>query len=114
MNKKSIRMSLIKDGKEKTWLKVNGILREKDLKMERRKKMWHLKISLMRIDRGMGCNNNNNNIEVRALVGWSVVHVVRNTSGEIFHGIRMKGLRYTVHRRRRLLGMFIRLFHLSM
>jgi len=59
-------------------------------------------------------HNNNNNIEVRELVSLNVGHVVRNTLGEIVHGIRVEGLRYTVHRRRKLLGMFARVFHVSM
>lgn len=59
-------------------------------------------------------HNNNNNIEVRSLVGWSVVHVVRSNLGEIVHSIRVEGLRYIVHRRRKLVGMLVRVFHVSM
>ena len=56
-----------------------------------------LQRSLMKLDSDMG--HNNNNIEVRALLGWSVGHVVESTLGEIVHKIMVVGLRYTVHRR---------------
>ena len=81
--------------------------------MQMGKKMWLHKRDLMQLDRDMG-HNNNNNIEVRALVGWSVGHVVRNTSGEIVYNIRVEGLGYIVHRRHRLWGMLTRVFHVSM
>lgn len=59
-------MNLNKVGKGKTKVKV-GSLREQGLKMHKRKKMWHHKRGSMQLDRGMG--HNNNNIEVRVLVG---------------------------------------------
>eukprot|EP00253_Pinus_taeda_P027303 PITA_27303 len=42
--------------------------------MQMGKKIWYHKRSLMQLDRDMG-HNSINNIEVRALVGWSVGHV---------------------------------------
>ena len=73
-------------------------------------KMWLCKRNLMLLDRDMGQNNN---IEVRALVGWSVGHVVRNTFGDIVCNIMVEGLRYTINRRCGLLGMLARVFHVS-
>ena len=61
----------------------------------------------MQIYRVMDCISN---IEVMLLEGWSVVHVVRNTLGEIVYRIKVVGLRYIVNRRRRLLGMWGRVF----
>ena len=66
----------------------------------------------MRLDKDMG--HNSESIEVRELDSWSVGHVVRNTLGDIFCSIRVVGLSYTVHRRCRLLGMLVRVFHVSM
>lgn len=114
MSNPSIRMNLSMDGREKKKVEVNGILRGQGLNMQMGKKMWLRKRDLMQLDRDMGHNNNNNNIEVRALVSWSVGNVVRNTLGEIVCSIKVEGLRYTMDKRRRLLGMFIRLFHISM
>lgn len=105
-------MNLSKDVREKTKVKVNGSLREQGLIMKMGKKIWQCKRYLMQLDRDMG--HKNNNIEVRALVSWSDGHVVKNTLGEIFHKMRVLGLRYTVHRRCRLLGMLVRLFHVPM
>ena len=51
----------------------------------------------MQLDRDMG--HSNNNIEVRALAGWSVGHVAKNTLGDIVCNIRVEGLIYTVHKR---------------
>ena len=56
----------------------------------------------------------NNSIEVRALVGWSVGNVARNTLREIVNRIKVVDLRYTMHRRHRLLGMLVKVFHVSM
>lgn len=68
----------------------------------------------MQLDKDMGHNSSDNTIEVRELVGWSVGHLVRNTSGDIISRIRVEGLRYIVHRRHRLLEMLVRVFHISM
>ena len=65
---------------------------------------------LMQLDKDMG-HISRNNIEVRVLVSWSVGHVARNTLREIVNKIRVVSLRYTVHRRHRLLGMLVRVFH---
>ena len=104
-------MNLSKDGKGRTKVKVNGSLREQGLRMQRGKKIWHHKRSLMQLDRDMG---HNNNIEVREPVGWIVGHVVKNTLGEIVCNIKVEGLRYTMHKRHRLLGMLVKVFHVSM
>lgn len=95
----SVRMNLNVDGREKIKVEVNSSLRGQGLNMQMGKKMWLCKRDLVQLDRDMGHNSSNNNIEVRALGGWSVGHVVRNTLGEIVHNIRMEGLRYTVHKR---------------
>lgn len=104
-------MNLIKDGKRKTKVKVKESLREQGLKIQGRKKMWHLKRSSMQQDKDM---DHNSSIEVMILDSWSVGHVTRNTLGDIFHRISMVGLRYTVHRRHKLLGMWDRLFLIFM
>lgn len=85
------------DGKERRKVKVNGSLRRKGLRMQMRKRMWHQKRDLMQLNRDMG-HINNRSIEVRALEGWSVGHVVRNTLRDIFHKIKVVGLRYIVIR----------------
>jgi len=100
------------DGRERTKVEVNGSLRGQGLNMKMGKKMWLCKRDLMQLDRDMG-HSSNNNIEVRALVGWSVGHVVRNTVGDIVFNIKVEGLRYTMHRQCRLLGMLVRVFHVS-
>ena len=112
MSSQSIRMNLSMDGRENKKVEVNGSLRGQDLRMQMGKKIWHCKRSSMQRDRDTG--HINNNIEVRALVGCSVGHVVRNTLGEIICRIRVESLRYMVHRRHRLLGMLARVFHVSM
>jgi len=43
MNRQSIRMNLSKDGKGKIKVKVNGSRKEKGLRIQKRKKMWHHK-----------------------------------------------------------------------
>ena len=53
-------------------------------------------------------------IKVLVLVDWSVGHVVRSTLRDIFHRIRVVGLRYIVHKRRKLLGIFAKVFLISM
>lgn len=106
-------MNLNMDGKKRTKAKVNVSLRGQGLRMQMIKKIWHHKRDLMQLDRDMG-DNSNNNIEVRALVGWSVGHAVRSTLGEIVHIIKVVGLRYTLHMRCRPLGMLVRVFHISM
>ena len=68
----------------------------------------------MQLYRDMDHNSSNNNIDVKALVSWSVVQVVRSTLGEIVRNIKVEGLRYTVHRRHGLLGMLVRVFDVSM
>jgi len=113
MKNQSIRMNLSMDGKERIKVKVNGSLRGQGLYMQMRKRMWHHKRDLMQQHRFM-CHINNNNIEVRALVCWSVGHVVRRTLGEIIHKIWVVGLRYIVQRRCKTLGMLVRVFHVSM
>lgn len=106
-------MSLKKLGKGEIKVKVNGSLREKDLKMKMRKRMWNLRRILMHLDRGLDQRNNiypNNNMGVMAWVGWSVGHAVRSILGEISRSTRVVGLRYIVHRRHILLRMFGREF----
>lgn len=76
-----------------------------------RKRMWHRKRCLMFVDRGI---SRNSSIEVLVLVGCSVGHVVRSTLRDIFHGIRVVGLRYIAQRRHTLLGTLVRVFHISM
>jgi len=71
-------MNLSKDGRENTKVEVNGSLRGQGHNMQMGKKMWLRKRDLMQLDRDMG-HSSSNIIEVRALVGWSVGHVVRNT-----------------------------------
>ena len=100
-------MNLSKVGKGKIKVKENGRLREKGLKMQRRKKIWHLKRSLIQLDRVM---DHSNGIEVMVLDGWSVGHAVRNTLGEIVRRTRVVGLRHIVQKRCRLLGMLDRAF----
>lgn len=95
-------MNLRKDRKGKTKVKVNGSLGEQGLRMHMGKKIWHHERGLMQLDMDMG---HNNLIEVRALVSWSVRNKVRNTLGDIVCKIRVVGLRYTLHKRHRLLGM---------
>lgn len=67
----------------------------------------------MQLNRDMG-HNSSNNIEARALIGWSVGHVLRRTLGEIVRNIRVEGLSYTMHRRSKLLGTLVRVFHICM
>ena len=69
--------------------------------------MWHHKRSSKQLDRDMGYSNS---IEVRVLVGWSVGHAIRSILREIVHKIKVVGLRYTVHKRHKLLGMLVRAF----
>ena len=64
--------------------------------MHMRKKMWQDKRGSMQLDRDMG---HNRSIEVKALVAWSVGHVVRSILRDIVCRIKVVGLRYTVHRR---------------
>jgi len=113
MSNKSIRINLKMDGKENKKVEVNGSLRGKGLNMHMGRKIWNHKRDLMQLGKVMGLNNNNN-IEVRALVSWSVGHVLKKTLGDIFHNIRVEGLRYTMHRRCKLLGMLEKIFHVSM
>lgn len=61
----------------------------------------------MRLDRDMG---HNININVRVYIGLSVGHAVRSILREIFHRIRVVGLRYIVHKGHKLLGMLVRAF----
>jgi len=112
MSNQSVSMNLSMDGKEKTKVEVNGSLRGQEMNMQMGKKMWHHKRDLMQLDKDMG-HNSSKSIEVRALVGWSVGHVVKNTLGETVRSIRVEGLRY-MHRRRKILGMLAKVFHVSM
>ena len=95
MSNQSVRMNLNMDGRETTKVEVIGSLIGQGLNMQMGKKMWLRKRDLTRLDRDT--DHNNGKIEVRALVGWSVRHVVRNTFGEIVHNIRVESLRYTMH-----------------
>jgi len=70
--------------------------------MKMGRKIWHHKRSLMQIDKDI---DRSSNIGVRALIGWSVGHVVRNILREVFFNIRVVGLRYIVHKICGLLGM---------
>ena len=65
----------------------------------------------MQLDRDM---DHSSSLEVMALDGYSVGHVVRNTLREIIHKIRVVGLISTLHRKHRLLGMLVREFLKSM
>lgn len=60
----------------------------------------------MQLDRDMG--HNSSSIEVRVLVGWTVGHAERSTLREIFHRIRVVGLRYIVRRRHILFGILVK------
>jgi len=75
-------MTINKDGKGRTKVKVNNSGKEQGLRMQKRNKMWHHKRGSIQLNRDMG---HSSSIEVRALVSWSVRHVVRNTLGEIVH-----------------------------
>ena len=57
MSSQSIRINLSKDRKGKIKVKVNGSRKEKGLGMQKRKKMWHHKRSLMQLDKDMDHNS---------------------------------------------------------
>jgi len=91
MNSQSVRMNLSKDGKEMRKVKVNDSRKEQGLRMHMKKRMWHNKRGSIQLDKDM---DHSNKREVMVLVSWSVGNVEKSTLREIFHRIRVVGLRY--------------------
>ena len=86
MRNKSVRMNLSMDGREKTKVELNGSLRVQGINMQMGKKMWHHNRGSIWLDRDM---SRNSNIEVRVLVSWSVLYVVKNILRDIFDRIKV-------------------------